>query len=124
MREFPDEPDVLVGASSAQVAGRRPADRKAGIEMAAIKRIGSTTTALAAVLVLSTVTALAACSVQRPGAAEDHSLDAVEQNRAAMGVVRADSSYEQAERNRLTVGTHADTSYDDIERSRAGRVGP
>ena len=68
-------------------------------------RTGSTTTALAAVLVLSTMTALAACSVQRPGAAEDHSLDTVEQNRAAMGVAPADSSYDQAERNRLTVGT-------------------
>jgi hypothetical protein len=124
MREFPDEPDIPAGASSVQVAGRRPADRKAGIEMAAVKRNGSTTRALAAVLVLSTLTALAACSVQRPGTAEDHSLDAVEQNRAAMGVAPADSSYEQAERNRMTVGTHVDTSYDDIERSRAGRVGP
>ena len=71
----------------------------------------------------STLTALAACSVQRPGAAEDHSLDAVEQNRAAMGVAPADSSYDQAERNRLTVGTAIDTSYNDIERLRAGRVG-
>ncbi len=91
--------------------------------MAAVKRIGSTSTALVAVMVLSTMTALAACSVQRPGAAEDHSLDGVEHNRAAMGVAPADSSYEQAERNRLTVGTHVDTSYDDIERVRAGRVG-
>ena len=92
--------------------------------MAAGKWTGSTATALAAVLVVSTMTALAACSVQRPGAAEDHSLDAVEQNRAAMGVPPADSSYDQAERNRLTVGTHVDTSYDDIERLRSGRVGP
>ncbi len=41
-----------------------------------------------------------------------------------MGVAPADSSYDQAERNRLTVGTHVDTSYDDVERLRAGRVGP
>ncbi len=124
MREFPDEPDIPAGASSVQVAGRRQADRKAGIEMATVKRIDATTTALAAVLVLSSWSALAACSVQRPGAAEDHSLDTVEQNRAAMGVPPADTSYDQAERNRLTVGTHVDTSYDDVERSRAGRVGP
>ena len=41
-----------------------------------------------------------------------------------MGVAPADSSYDQAERNRLTVGTHVDKSYDDIERLRAGRVDP
>lgn len=40
-----------------------------------------------------------------------------------MGVTPADTSYEQAERNRLTVGTWVDTSYDAIERLRAGRVG-
>jgi hypothetical protein len=93
------------------------------MEMATNKSSGTRTTALGAAMVLATVTALAACSVQRPGAAEDHSLDTVERNRAAMGVAPADTSYEQAERNRLTVGTQVDTSYDDIEGLRAGRVG-
>ena len=59
-----------------------------------------------------------------PGPPKTTRLDTVEQNRAAMGVAPADSSYDQAERNRLTVGTHVDTSYDDIERLRAGRVDP
>ena len=123
MRELPDDPGISAGAWSVQVAGRRLTDRKAGIEMAALKRTGSRSTAVAAALMLATVTALAACSVQRPGAAEDHSLDTVERSRAAMGVAPADTSYEQAERNRLTVGTEVDTSYDDIEGLRAGRVG-
>ena len=90
--------------------------------MATGKNDGSRT-ALGAAVVLATVTALAACSVQRPGTAEDHALDTVERNRAAMGVPPADTSYEQAERNRLTVGTKVDSSYDEVERLRAGGLG-
>ena len=81
------------------------------------------TTALRAAAVLVTLAALAGCSVQRPGSAQDHSFDSVERNRAAMGVAPADTSYDQAERNRLTVGTWIDASYDDVERLRAGRLG-
>jgi len=91
--------------------------------MASDKWIGTRATALGTALLLTTVTALAACSVQRPGAAEDHSLDTVERNRAAMGVAPADTSYDQAERIRLGFGGSDDTSYDDIERLRATRVG-
>ena len=79
------------------------------------KRNGTLTLALG----LAALTALAGCSVERTGAAADHSLDAVERQRAAMGVAPADTSYEQAERNRLTVGGPVDTSYDDVERLRA-----
>ena len=107
----------------AQVAGRRQADRKAGIEMATSKTNGIGTAALGATAALLALMALAGCSVQRPAAAADHSLDTVERSRAAMGVAPADTSYEQAERNRLTVATWVDTSYDAIERMRAGLVG-
>jgi hypothetical protein len=91
--------------------------------MATGKTNGIGTSALRGTMALVTLMALGACSVQRPGAAQDHSLDTVERNRAAMGVTPADTSYERAEHNRLTVGTWVDTSYDDIERLRAGRVG-
>ena len=84
-------------------------------------RIG--TSAGFGVAALMALMALAGCSVQRPGAAQDHSFDSVERNRAAMGVSPADTSYDQAEHNRLTVGTSVDTSYDSIERLRAGRLG-
>ena len=40
-----------------------------------------------------------------------------------MGVAPADTSYAQAEHNRLTVGTSVDTSYDSVERLRAAQVG-
>jgi hypothetical protein len=90
--------------------------------MATGKTNGIRSVAFGAALALVTVTALAGCSVERPGAAEDHSLDAVEANRAAMGVAPADTSYEQAEHNRLSVGSAVDTSYDDIERLRAGLI--
>ena len=98
-------------------------DRKAGIEMATGKTNAIGTSALRAAAALVALMALAGCSVQRPGAAQDHSFDSVERNRAAMGVAPADTSYDQAERNRLTLGTSVDSSYDDIERLRAGRVG-
>jgi hypothetical protein len=74
------------------------------------------------VTALMALMALAGCSIQRPGVGQDHSFDAVERNRAAMGVTPADTSYDQAEHNRLTVGTSVDTSYDLIEQLRAGRV--
>ena len=74
-------------------------------------------------MALAAVIALAGCSVQRPGAAQDHSLDAVERNRAAMGVAPADTGYDQVERNRLAFGGSVDTSYDDVERLRAGGIG-
>ena len=90
--------------------------------MAAQKSSGTRTTALGAAVVLSIATALGACTAQRPGAVADHSLDTVERNRAGMGVTPADTSYDQAERNRLTIGTWVDTSYDAVERVRAGRV--
>ncbi len=70
---------------------------------------------------LAALMTIAGCSVERPGAGADHSLDAVERQRAAMGVAPADTSYEQAERNRLTVGGGVDTSYDDVERLRAAQ---
>ena len=38
-----------------------------------------------------------------------------------MGVAPADTSYDQAEHNRLTVGTWVDTSYDE-RRTVAGRT--
>ena len=98
------------------------ADRKAGIEMAARMSSGTRTTALGAAVVFSIATALAACTAQRPGAVADHSLDAVERTRAGLGVTPADTSYDQAERNRLTLGTRLDASYDAVERVRAGRV--
>jgi hypothetical protein len=123
MRELPDERASLPRHRHARVAGRRQADRKAGIEMATGKTNGIGTSALGATMALVTLMALAGCSVQRPGAAQDHSLETVERNRAAMGVAPADTSYEQAEHNRLTLGTWVDTSYADIERLRAGRVG-
>jgi hypothetical protein len=72
--------------------------------------------ALGAGTALIAVAAMAGCSVQRPGAAADHSLDAIERQRAAMRVAPADTSYEQAERNRLTFGSPGDTRYDDLER--------
>ena len=40
-----------------------------------------------------------------------------------MGITPADTSYDQAERNRLTIGTRLDASYDAVERLRAGRLG-
>jgi predicted aconitase len=81
------------------------------------------TAAFGAAMALATAIALAGCSVQRPGAAQDHSLDSVERNRAAMGVALADTSYDKVESNRLTFGSPPDTSYDDVERLRAGRTG-
>ena len=72
---------------------------------------------------LAAAIALAGCSVQRPGAAQDHSLDSVERNRAAMGVALEDTSYDTVERNRLTFSSPLDTSYDDVERLRAGGTG-
>lgn len=98
-------------------------DRKAGIDMATGKANGIKTAALGMTLALGTVAVLAGCSVQRPGAAEDHSLDTVERNRAAMGVAAADTTYDQAERNRLSFGDQPDSSYDDVERLRAGLIG-
>ena len=91
--------------------------------MASSKTIAQTTrsTKRTVVVGLAALMALAGCSVERPGAGADHSLDAVERQRAAMGVAPADTSYEQAERNRLTVGEHLDTSYDDVERLRAAQ---
>lgn len=121
MRELPDERAVPARASCSQVARRRREDGKAGIGMTTAKRTGNARVTLSAVLALAAVTALAGCSVERPGAAEDHSLDTIERNRAAMGVAPADTSYEQAERNRLTVGGQVDTSYDDVERLRAAQ---
>ena len=91
--------------------------------MATSKTNGIGKSASFGVTALITLMALAGCSVQRPGVAHDHSFDAVERSRAAMGVAPADTSYAQAEHNRLTVGTSVDTSYDSIERLRAGRVG-
>ena len=91
--------------------------------MATGKTNGIGTSALRGAMALVTLMALAGCSVQRPGGAQDHSFDSVERNRAAMGVAPADTSYDQAERNRLTVGASVDASYDDIEKLRARRVG-
>ena len=92
--------------------------------MATRNSSGTRTTALGAAVVFSIVTALAACTAQGPGAVADHSLATVERNRAGMGVTPADTSYDQAERNRLTMGATVDTSYDAVERVRAGRDGP
>jgi hypothetical protein len=91
--------------------------------MATSKTNGIGTSASFGVTAVIALMALAGCSVQRPGVAHDHSFDAVERNRAAMGVAPADTSYAQAEHNRLTVGTSVDTSYDSVERMRAARVG-
>lgn len=79
--------------------------------------------ALGVAMALATVTAIAGCSVQRSGAAEDHSLDTVERNRAALGVAPADTSYDQVERSRLGFSSPDDSSYDDVERLRAGFTG-
>ncbi len=79
-------------------------------------------TALGTAVVLAAAAALAGCSVQRPGAGADHSLDAVERNRAAMGIP-ADTSYATAEHTRLTFGQQPDTSYDAVERLRVGGIG-
>ncbi len=79
-------------------------------------------TALGAAVALAATAALAGCSVQRPGAGADHSLDAVERNRAAMGIP-ADTSYDSAEHKRLTFGQQVDTSYDAVERLRAEGIG-
>src|SRR5687768_7458787 len=98
-------------------------DRTGGIEMATSKTNANGTSSLRAAAALITLMALAGCSVQQPAAAQDRSFDSVERTRAAMGVAPADTSYEQAERNRLTVGTSVDSSYDDVERLRATRVG-
>jgi hypothetical protein len=91
--------------------------------MATGKTNGIGMSALRGAMVLVTLMAVAGCSVQRPGAAQDHSFDAVERTRAAMGVAPADTSYDQVEHNRLSVGTAVDTSYSDVERLRAGRLG-
>ncbi len=76
-----------------------------------------------ATLMLAVVTALAGCSVEAAGAAEDRSFDTIERQRGAMSLVPADTSYDHVERNRATFGTQPDTSYDDIERLRAARTG-
>jgi hypothetical protein len=104
-----------------QVADRRRQDGKAGLDMATGTTIPNAkrTSKLTLALGLAALTSLAGCSVERPGTGADHSLDAVERQRAAMGVAPVDTSYEQAERNRLTVRSGGDTSYDVVERMRA-----
>ena len=97
-------------------------NRKAGIEMARGTSDRINITALGAMVALAAVTALAGCSVARPGAGADHSLDTVERSRAAMGIA-ADTSYDVAEYKRLTFGQQLDTSYDAVERLRAGGIG-
>jgi hypothetical protein len=84
--------------------------------MATGKGNGISRFVLGAAATLIAVAAVAGCSVQRPGAVADHSLDAIERQRAAMGIPPADTSYEEAERNRLTFAGSTDTSYGDLER--------